>query len=68
MVPEAEDLPSLRLKHASSVGVFGLCVLRAVQFNDELFLDTTEVCNVWRDRMLAAALKSIQLATAQEFP
>jgi hypothetical protein len=68
MVPKAEDLPTLRLKHTSSEGIVGLCVLRSVQFDDEFFLNTAEVCNVGWDWMLAAELEAIQLARPEKSP
>jgi len=43
-------------------------MLTAVQFDDELLLHTTEICNIGTNRILATKFEAIQLTRAEQAP
>ena len=70
VVPEPEDLEPFRLEPLGSlcVGRRLFRMLPAIQFDDELCLETNEIGNVFPDRRLLSKTESVDPLAAQPFP
>jgi hypothetical protein len=68
VIPEAQHAPALPLQELRSRRIGIRRMLRTVEFDDQPLFDATEVCDVRRDRVLAAEFEPVELRTAQKPP
>ncbi len=70
MVPEPEDVEAATLQHCCSRGIVFdvLCMLPAIEFDDEPGLKAREVGEISVDRDLTSELEAIQFAAPERQP
>src|SRR3546814_13900261 len=65
VVPESQDSPALCFQVPAPGRIDMVVVLRAIQLHDQLLRHTTKVGDVWRNRVLAPELQTIQLRSEE---
>ena len=69
VVPKTKNPPSLQLQKFGSPIVISqlILMLSAIEFDDQLLVDTGKVGNLWSDRVLAAKA-AFQLVSSKGMP